>query len=92
MPTYEYECEKCGFRFEEFQKITDDPLEECPKCGGKLRRIIHGGLGLIFKGTGWYVTDYGKGKNPSAPIKKENDPSKEIANKPNSQDNGVDET
>jgi putative FmdB family regulatory protein len=68
MPTYEYECTKCQYLFEEFQKITDKPLEDCPKCGGKLSRLITGGAGLIFRGSGFYVTDY---KKPHLPQKKE---------------------
>ncbi len=60
MPTYEYECIKCKHRFEEFQAITDPPLKQCPKCKGKLRRLITGGAGVIFKGSGFYVTDYKK--------------------------------
>lgn len=55
MPTYLYECENCG-RFEEFQKISDSPLEKCPECGGKTKRII-GKPGIIFKGSGFYSTD-----------------------------------
>ncbi|MTI59724.1 MAG: FmdB family transcriptional regulator [Firmicutes bacterium] len=55
MPTYLYECENCG-RFEEFQKITEEPLETCPKCDGAVKRII-GSPGIIFKGSGFYVTD-----------------------------------
>jgi len=55
MPTYLYECEKCG-RFEEFQRITDDPLAECPDCKGSVKRII-GAPGIIFKGSGFYSTD-----------------------------------
>lgn len=64
MPTYEYECARCQHTFEEFQKITDKPLTKCPKCGGKLRRLITGGVGLIFKGSGFYVTDYKKSNLP----------------------------
>ena len=60
MPTYEYECTKCNYRFEEFQGITEAPLKVCPKCKGKLRRLITGGAGVIFKGSGFYVTDYKK--------------------------------
>ncbi|MCK5832444.1 zinc ribbon domain-containing protein [bacterium] len=63
MPTYEYKCKACGYVFEEFQKISDSPLCVCPKCGGELKRVIYGGSGVIFKGSGWYVTDYGKGKS-----------------------------
>jgi len=68
MPTYEYECLDCKDRFEEFQKITDKPLSQCPKCGGKVRRLISGGAGVIFKGKGFYVTDY---KRPHLPERKE---------------------
>lgn len=60
MPTYEYECERCGHRFERFQKITDDSVPACPKCGGDVRKIIAGGAGIIFKGPGFYATDYRK--------------------------------
>jgi putative FmdB family regulatory protein len=58
MPTYEYECEKCGHRFEVFQSMKDEPKKRCPKCKGKLRRLIGTGSGMIFKGSGFYVTDY----------------------------------
>lgn len=57
MPTYEYECTKCGHTFEILQRISDDPLTKCPKCKGALRRVIHGGMGVIFKGSGFYTTD-----------------------------------
>ncbi len=58
MPTYEYECTKCNHAFEEFQRITAEPLKRCPKCKGKLRRLMGAGSGIIFKGTGFYETDY----------------------------------
>ncbi|MBN1522789.1 MAG: zinc ribbon domain-containing protein [Candidatus Aureabacteria bacterium] len=58
MPTYEYLCENCGHRFEKFQKMTDNPLKECPECGKKVKRLIGTGMGFIFKGTGFYATDY----------------------------------
>jgi putative FmdB family regulatory protein len=66
MPTYEYVCEKCGHEFEKFQSITDSALATCPKelCGrkkwgkGKVKRVIGAGAGLIFKGSGFYITDY----------------------------------
>jgi putative FmdB family regulatory protein len=58
MPTYEYECEKCGCHFEEFQKMTDPPLKVCTKCGGRLKRLIGTGAGFLFKGKGFYTTDY----------------------------------
>jgi len=60
MPTYEYKCSKCGFQFEELQSMNDKPLSECPKCGGKVQRLISSGTGMIFKGSGFYLTDYKK--------------------------------
>jgi len=56
MPLYEYQCEDCGVRFERRQHISDDPVETCPECGGKVHRLIHP-VGIIFKGSGFYVTD-----------------------------------
>lgn len=58
MPTYEYECSSCGYRFEEFQGIMDKPVTSCPRCKGEVKRLISGGGGLLFKGSGFYVTDY----------------------------------
>ena len=60
MPTYEYQCRKCGHRFEEFQRIVDPPIRDCPRCKieGSVEQIISGGAGLIFKGSGFYETDY----------------------------------
>lgn len=58
MPTYEYECGVCKHRFDVFQSMKDPPKKTCPKCKGKLRRLISGGAGLIFKGSGFYITDY----------------------------------
>ena len=57
MPTYEYECEKCGI-FEKFQSMTEDPIKKCPTCNGPVRRLIGAGAGVIFKGSGFYITDY----------------------------------
>ncbi|MBI5206173.1 MAG: zinc ribbon domain-containing protein [Candidatus Firestonebacteria bacterium] len=58
MPTYSYECQDCKNIFDEFQKMTDPPLTTCPKCNGKLKRLISSGSGIIFKGSGFYTTDY----------------------------------
>lgn len=58
MPTYEYECRRCGHEFEEFKKISDPPRRRCPKCRGAVRRAIGAGAGVLFKGSGFYVTDY----------------------------------
>jgi len=61
MPTYEYACRKCAHTFEKFQPMRDAPLVRCPKCGRpSLRRLVGRGAGLIFKGSGFYVTDYRK--------------------------------
>ncbi|MDR0663723.1 MAG: hypothetical protein LBF80_06570 [Spirochaetaceae bacterium] len=57
MPTYEYECKKCGDAFELFQSMSDEPVRVCPKCGGEARRLINGGAGVIYKGSGFYSTD-----------------------------------
>ncbi|HZP61346.1 MAG TPA: zinc ribbon domain-containing protein [Opitutaceae bacterium] len=67
MPTYDYLCSKCGHQFEAFQSMKDAPLIKCPQCGRKsLKRLLGGGAGLIFKGSGFYETDYKK-----ASVKKE---------------------
>lgn len=59
MPTYEYKCTACGHTFEKFQSITAEPIKRCPVCGkAKAKRLISAGAGLIFKGSGFYITDY----------------------------------
>ena len=60
MPIYEYRCEKCQHQFDLLQKITDEPVKECPECGGPVSKLISS-TSFILKGSGWYVTDYGKG-------------------------------
>lgn len=57
MPTYEYECSRCGLIFEEFKPISAPKRQRCPQCRGKVQRLISGGAGLHFKGSGFYVTD-----------------------------------
>lgn len=72
MPTYDYKCEKCGYRFEELQSMNAAVLKECPKCKGAVKRLIGSGAGVIFKGKGFYATDYKKScpsENKSAPKK-----------------------
>jgi putative FmdB family regulatory protein len=71
MPTYEYECGSCQFRFERKQRFDEEPVAMCPKCGNKSRRVIHS-VPIIFKGSGFYITDsrksvpeLGKGKEES---------------------------
>jgi len=60
MPTYEYHCASCKQNFDVFQNINDKPLSKCPKCGEKVKRLIGSGAGIIFKGSGFYATDYRK--------------------------------
>lgn len=60
MPNYDYECRHCGHTFEAFQSITAQAIDKCPKCGKNPRRLIGKGAGLIFKGSGFYATDYRK--------------------------------
>jgi putative FmdB family regulatory protein len=69
MPTYEYECKSCGHTFEAFQAMSDEPLKECPQCGKEIRRLIFGGTGVIFKGSGFYITDKGKNSGAAAAAK-----------------------
>ncbi|MDR3342633.1 MAG: zinc ribbon domain-containing protein [Treponema sp.] len=57
MPTYEYECKSCGHSFDVFQSMSETPIKTCPQCGKEVRRLINGGSGIIFKGSGFYVTD-----------------------------------
>ena len=59
MPTYDYQCDNCGHRFEKFQSITAAPIKKCPACGkNKVKRLLGTGAGIIFKGSGFYITDY----------------------------------
>ncbi|MBU1905620.1 MAG: zinc ribbon domain-containing protein [Candidatus Omnitrophica bacterium] len=60
MPTYEYECTSCKHKFEASQKMSDKPLSKCPKCNKKIKRLLGSGGGIIFKGSGFYATDYRK--------------------------------
>ncbi len=72
MPTYDYKCTNCNNTFELFQKMSDEPIKECPKCNGKVVRLIGAGAGPIFKGSGFYQTDYkNKGTKDSSSPKKE---------------------
>jgi putative FmdB family regulatory protein len=79
MPTYEYKCSECGYTFELFQSMSAEPAKVCPKCNGHVKRLIGPGLGPIFKGTGFYETDYkNKSKNSSTnktPTKSKTTPS-----------------
>ncbi|GHV01657.1 hypothetical protein FACS189485_00430 [Spirochaetia bacterium] len=77
MPTYGYECKSCGHSFDAFQNMSDDPLKVCPECGKEVRRLINGGTGIIFKGSGFYVTDKGKGGSAGGSSKSSAKPSSE---------------
>ncbi len=74
MPTYDYQCLDCGIKFELFQNMTEDPIQECPDCHGKVKRLIGAGAGLIFKGSGFYITDY-RGDGYKEAAKKDEAPS-----------------
>lgn len=73
MPTYEYKCIRCNHRFEVFQSMTSEPVKICPECGGEVKRLIGMGAGPIFKGSGFYQTDYKniEAKHSKIPEKKE---------------------
>ena len=66
MPTYDYECTACPNTFELLQPITAKPIKKCPKCGGTVRRLIGRGAGVIFKGSGFYETDYKRKSSSSS--------------------------
>jgi putative FmdB family regulatory protein len=72
MPTYDYKCTKCNLEFERFQRITEDPIKTCPECNGPVKRLIGGGTGIIFKGSGFYVTDNKKSSITSTPVSNNN--------------------
>ena len=69
MPNYDYECRHCNHVFEVFQRITEDPISVCPKCGGSVKRLIGGGIGVIFKGSGFYTTDYKRSSASTEAVK-----------------------
>ena len=78
MPTYDYICNDCNDMYEYFQSMSDDPQNDCPECKkDSLRRVISGGTGLVFKGSGYYLTDY-KNKKDKDTDKKENSSKKKI--------------
>jgi putative FmdB family regulatory protein len=84
MPTYEYACNKCGHEFEQFQSMADKPLTDCPQClrkkrgRGSVKRKMSGGAGLIFKGSGFYITDY-RSEGYKQAAKKDSDSAKPAA-------------
>lgn len=74
MPHYDYRCDQCGYIFEVFQKISEDRLSLCPECSGSITRLIGGGAGIIFKGNGFYSTDYRKSAPPVCEKKSADNP------------------
>jgi putative FmdB family regulatory protein len=97
MPTYEYECKKCGHLFEEFQRMSDEPLCECPRCSGSVSRLPGRGAGIIFKGSGFYATDYRSSsyrqrekddKRPAAEKSGKKDEKKEVGDKSSGKKDG----
>ena len=75
MPIYEYECRKCGIRFDKMQHFKDEPLTTCPECGGSLHRLIQP-VGIIFKGSGFYTTDHRSSSSACGPSRKAETPEK----------------
>jgi len=73
MPTYEYQCQKCGLKFERFQNIKEEPIRKCPECSGSVKKLIGAGAGIIFKGSGFYITDY-RSENYKKAEKNEKEP------------------
>ena len=80
MPNYEYECESCGIRFERMQHFKDAPLKQCPECGGSVHRVLQP-VGIIFKGSGFYVTDHPQSSNGAGRPPKAGEPAKESEEK-----------
>jgi len=87
MPTYDYVCEKCDYRFEEFQAISAPPLTKCPRCRGSVKRLIGGGNGFLFKGNGFYTTDYRSDSYKKDKQKSETTVSESKSDKPSSATN-----
>lgn len=81
MPIYTYECDECGVRFDARQKFTDDPITACPECGGYTHRVPQP-VGVVFKGSGWYVKDSRGQNNLATPPKRENGKSDKSNTKP----------
>jgi len=65
MPIYEYRCDECSHQFDVFQKITDDPVSECPECGGPVQKLVSQ-TSFVLKGGGWYATEYGNRRPPKS--------------------------
>ncbi len=80
MPTYDYKCLDCGHTFEMFQRMSDEPISECPECKGNVKRLFGTGLRPIFKGSGFYETDYKSNGSKSSSSKSTTVPNSKISN------------
>jgi putative FmdB family regulatory protein len=89
MPTYDYRCTACGETFELFQSIKADPAKVCPKCGGEVKREIGPGAGFIFKGSGFYITDYTRSKDYRERSKSESKPAESTGSSGGAKDAGA---
>jgi putative FmdB family regulatory protein len=87
MPTYLYRCSECGHSFDFFQKFADDPLTECPECGGPIHRVPQP-VGIVFKGSGWYVNDSRDAKKSTGPKPSESSDKSAPDKKPAAADTG----
>ncbi len=81
MPIYEYRCTKCGHEFEEIQKFSDKPIKKCPKCSGKVEKLISQSS-FVLKGTGWYQTDYADKKKTTKKEEKAETPKPDCSSCP----------
>jgi len=88
MPLYEYQCNKCGHRFERIQRFSDAMVKKCPDCGGKVEQLISAPA-VQFKGSGWYVTDYAKKSSESSASKSDSDGRGESSKDSDSKDSGA---
>jgi len=85
MPIYSYKCENCGTRFERMQKFTDKPLTRCPECRGQVRRLIQP-AGIVFKGSGWYITDSKSSSSATVTSSKDKDKASSESKKSSTED------
>jgi len=85
VPTYQYKCKACENRFDVLQRITEDPLTDCPECGGEIRRVLFP-AGVVFKGSGWYVTDYRSSSEKAKYESESNGAKADDAKKPEAKD------
>lgn len=85
MPTYSYRCYECEHEFDKRQRMSEDPLTVCPECGGSIRRVVNS-VGILFKGSGFYVTDNRSAQSPAASSSKKDGEAKSSATTPDSKE------